>query len=102
MIKLHIFDYTIITYRYFNIQRWDKHHSTQNETAILIIYKFCISITMKNCQKMAENAKINAVLNTHKQLLISDEKLEYERFSDFSRDKEHVDVQCLQIEVSMA
>ena len=57
---------------------------------------------MKNCQKMAENAKINAVLNTRKQLLISDEKLEYKRVSDFSHDKEHVDVKCLQIKVSMA
>ena len=30
---------------------------------------------MKNCYKAAENTKINAVLNTRKQLLISDENI---------------------------
>ena len=30
---------------------------------------------MKNCHKAAENAKINAVLNTRKQLLVSDENI---------------------------
>ena len=37
---LHVFNYTIITYRYFSIQRWDKDQSTQNEAAIPIIYRF--------------------------------------------------------------
>ena len=39
-LKLHVFNYTIVTYGYVSIRRWDKHHSTQNEMAILIIYKF--------------------------------------------------------------
>ena len=39
--KLHAFNYTIITYGYFNIQGWDIDQSTQNETAIPNIYKFC-------------------------------------------------------------
>ena len=30
---------------------------------------------MKNCHKVAENAKINAILNTCKQLLVSDENI---------------------------
>ena len=37
---LHVFNYTIITYGYFNIRSWDKDHSTQYETAILIVYRF--------------------------------------------------------------
>ena len=31
---------------------------------------------MKNCHKAAENAKMNTVLNTRKQLLVSDENIE--------------------------
>ena len=37
-LKLHAFNYTIISYGYFNIRRWDKDHSTHNETAIPNIY----------------------------------------------------------------
>ena len=37
---LHVFNYTIITCRNFNLQSWDKYHSTQYEMAILIIYSF--------------------------------------------------------------
>ena len=37
---LHNINYTIITYGYVNIRSWDKHHSTQYEMAILIIYRF--------------------------------------------------------------
>ena len=33
-IKLHIFNYMIITYGDFNIRRWDKDQCTQNETVI--------------------------------------------------------------------
>ena len=33
-LKLHTFNYTIITYGYFNIRGWDKNYSTQNEMAI--------------------------------------------------------------------
>ena len=68
----------MITYRYFNIRRWDKHHSTQNKTAILLIYTFLYKLlrfTTENCHKKAENAKINAVLNTCKQLLILNENI---------------------------
>ena len=54
---------------------------------------------MKNCHKAAENTKINAVFNTHKQLLVFEQKHWNMRstqiFSDSSRDKEHVDVQHL-------
>ena len=39
-LMLHAFNYTIITYGYFNIRSWDKNHSTQHEMAILIIYRF--------------------------------------------------------------
>ena len=39
-LMLHAFNYTIITYAYFNIQSWDKDHSTQHDMAILIIYRF--------------------------------------------------------------
>ena len=31
---LHIFNYTIITYGYFNIQSWDKNHATQYEMVV--------------------------------------------------------------------
>ena len=64
----------IITYRYFNIRRWDKHHLTQNEMVILIMYTFLYK-QLKKCHKAAENAKINAILNTRKQLLVSDENI---------------------------
>ena len=37
---LHVFNYTIITYEYCNVRSWYKDHTTQYETAILIIYKF--------------------------------------------------------------
>ena len=37
---LHVLNYTIITYRYCKIPRWDKNHSTQYEMAILILYRF--------------------------------------------------------------
>ena len=40
-LKLHAFNYAIITYGYFDIRGWDKDHSTQNETAIPNIYKVC-------------------------------------------------------------
>ena len=40
-LKLQAFNYTIITYGYFNIREWDKDHSTQNETVIPNVYKFC-------------------------------------------------------------
>ena len=39
-LKLQLFNYTIITYGYFYIRRWDKDHSTQNEMAIPIIHEF--------------------------------------------------------------
>ena len=32
--------HTIITYRHFNTQSGDKDHSTHNEMAILMIYRF--------------------------------------------------------------
>ena len=35
---LHILNYMIITY--FNIQSWDKDHSTQHEMAIPLMYRF--------------------------------------------------------------
>ena len=35
---LHVFNYMIMTY--FNIQSWDKDHSTQHEMAIPIMYRF--------------------------------------------------------------
>ena len=41
---LHVFNYTIITYRYFNIQSWDKDHSTQHEMAIPIMFECCVTI----------------------------------------------------------
>ena len=34
---LHAFNYTSITYGYFNIRSWDKDQSTQHEMAILKI-----------------------------------------------------------------
>ena len=37
---LHVFNYTTITYGLSNIRSWDKDHSTQYDTAILIIYRF--------------------------------------------------------------
>ena len=37
---LHVFNYMIITYGYFNIQSWDINHSIQYEMAILIMYRF--------------------------------------------------------------
>ena len=49
---------------------------------------------MKNCQKVAENTKINAVFNSRKQFLISDENIRIgnglKRLSDSLHDKEHV------------
>ena len=39
-LTLQVFNYTIITYRYFNIRSWDKDYSTQHEMVILITYKF--------------------------------------------------------------
>ena len=60
---------------------------------------------MKNCQKLAENAKINAVLSTHKHLLVSDKNIgiqdRLKNFSDSLCDKEHIDAQYLQIAVIM-
>ena len=37
---LHVFDHMVTTYGYFNIQSWDKNHSTQHEMAILIMYRY--------------------------------------------------------------
>ena len=58
---------------------------------------------MKNYQKAAENAKINAVLNTREQLLVLDDNTGIrdwlKRFLYSSRDK-HVDAQYLQIGAS--
>ena len=34
MIKVTCIYYMVINYRYFNIQKWDKDQSTQNETVI--------------------------------------------------------------------
>ena len=39
---------------------------------------------MKNCRKVAENAKINAILNTGEQLLVSDKNIRIQdRLKDF-------------------
>ena len=35
-LMLHKFNYTIVTYGYFNIRNWNKDHSTQHEMEILI------------------------------------------------------------------
>ena len=39
-LMLHAFNYTIITYEYFDIWSWDKDDSTQHEMAIIMIYRF--------------------------------------------------------------
>ena len=42
-LKLHIFNYTIITYGCVNVnirRKWDKDRSTQNESEIPVIYNF--------------------------------------------------------------
>ena len=44
----------IITYGYFNLQGWDKDHSTQNETAIPNIYSFAENIK-DNYKKLLES-----------------------------------------------
>ena len=72
---LHKFNYTIITYGYFNIWSWDKNHSTLHEMAILIIYRF-FKNTMANYRKRAINhSKMLKLpfLNTHEQTLVADE-----------------------------
>ena len=38
--KLHAFNYMAITYGYFSLRRWDTDHCTQDEMAILMMYKF--------------------------------------------------------------
>ena len=53
-LMLHTFDYTIITYGYFNIRSWDKDHSTQHEMATLIIAGF-FKNTMANYRKRVIN-----------------------------------------------
>ena len=37
---LHAFNYTVVTYGYFSLRRWDKNHCTQDELAILMMHKF--------------------------------------------------------------
>ena len=37
---LHVFNYTVVTYEYFNLRSWDKEHCTQDELAILMMHKF--------------------------------------------------------------
>ena len=49
---------------------------------------------------MAENTKMNAILNTQKQLFISDEHIGIQDGPNFSRDKEYVDDQYLKIGVT--
>ena len=39
-LKLHEFNYTVITYGYFGLRSWDKDHSAQHEPANPMIYKF--------------------------------------------------------------
>ena len=51
VIKLHVFDYMIITYGYFNIWSWNKDHATQHEMAIPIIYRY-IQNTQANYRKI--------------------------------------------------
>ena len=36
---LHTFNYMVVTYGYFSLWSWDKDHCTQNELAIVIMYK---------------------------------------------------------------
>ena len=39
-LKLHAFNYTAVTYAYFSLRSWDTDHCTQDETAILMMYRF--------------------------------------------------------------
>ena len=62
-----------------------------------------IEVSLKMLRITAKNFVLKW-MNTCKQLLVGDEKIGIQnwlRFLDFSRDKEHVDVQFLQIRVSM-
>ena len=54
-LKLHAFNYAIITYGYFNIWGWDKDHSTQNETAIPNIYTSFAENIKDNYKKLLES-----------------------------------------------
>ena len=53
-LKLHEFNYTVITYGYFGIQSWDKDHSAQHQPANPMIYKYL--------QKTDENIRIQNYL----------------------------------------
>ena len=52
----------IITYGYFNIQSWDKDHSTQYEMTILNFFENIKAIYRKS-RLMAKNTQIFAVLD---------------------------------------
>ena len=72
---LHVCNYTITTYRHFNIQSWDKHHSTQHEMAIPIIHRFFdnIKANYRKSHLAAENPNIIAVFTTHELMFVADE-----------------------------
>ena len=67
-IKITCKNYTIITYRYFNIQKWDKYHSTQHLMEIAIISK----LLYKYYEKLPESSINVQVIFHHSQIVVVD------------------------------
>ena len=54
---MHAFNYTIITYGYFNLQSWNKDHRVQNKLANPFIYN-CIpkdTFLLEESHRIAKN-----------------------------------------------
>ena len=71
---LYTFNYTIITYGYFNIWSGDKDHLTQSEMAIPIIYILNIKTNYRNKLLRGLKCLINAIFDCL-QTFIADENI---------------------------